>query len=279
MSINSRICIWHGFGAMTSYSSHDGDTGNAAHTHIRIEFDDSYPAVDVEYDDQPCVRSLTISIDGSSERQGLARLFQELSIELSKKEGQSGEELVIGYDDEDALSPNQAQQKGLVGESKLNQWLNAIGISYLYINQSPDTFANLFNASLKRPDFLLLLESVGLIAVDAKNRELHYNDKTRQPEYSLPFELELKRVMTFERLFRIPVWYAYLSEEPGELGSTWYWISALKALEVGVIKKNGYTQEDFLVIERRHFERVERNEDLGKLYTHRLSSLRKLKNI
>lgn len=160
-------------------------------------------------------------------------------------------------------------EKGLIGEIALNEWFKSIGISYLYINQSPDSFANLFKGNLKRPDFLVLLESVGIIAVDAKNY------KPFNGEYSLPLETELKRVLTFERLFRIPVWYAYLGKKDNS-SSVWYWISALKALEVGQVKKNFRTGEEFLAIKLENFERIEKNEDIGKLYTHRLPSLKKI---
>ena len=126
-------------------------------------------------------------------------------------------------------------------------------------------FARIFHGIVKRPDFLVLLESIGLIAVDAKNHALN------RGVFTLPRESELRRVLTFERLFRIPVWYAYLHEEEG--ATVWYWISALKAIEVGEVRRNSKTGEDFVAIKLEHFERIEKNEDLGKLYTHRLPSL------
>ncbi|MFP5390296.1 MAG: hypothetical protein ACLGI6_01950 [Gammaproteobacteria bacterium] len=150
----------------------------------------------------------------------------------------------------------------------MNDWFQSIGISYLYINQSPDMFAKLFKGDLKRPDFLVLLEAVGMIAVDAKNYKA-YNGT-----YSLSFEKELRRVLAFERIFRIPVWYAYLGEESGG-PQVWYWISALKALEVGEVKKSK-TGEEFLSLKHIHFEQIVTGEELGKLYTHRLPSLKKI---
>lgn len=278
MSIDSIVDVWHGFGAIKGYATHDGDSGNATSTSIEIDFCESQkPTVEIEEDEYGATQRITISINGGCEREGLGRMFMGLGSELLKREGELGESISIGYEDGKGSEKSLAQQKGDAGEHALNEWFNAIGISYLYINQSPETFSKLFSTNLKRPDFLVLLESIGLIAVDAKNYQIHYNEKSKKFEYSLPYETELKRVMTFERLFRIPVWYAYMSQESGAHGQVWHWISALKALEVGQIKTNNTTQEDFLVIELSHFEQIEKNEDLGKLYTHRLPALKKLR--
>lgn len=158
------------------------------------------------------------------------------------------------------------KEKGDKGEEALNRWLDDNGLSYLYIDQSEDTFASLFKTKLKRPDFLVLLESIGMIAVDAKNYTLSGG------VYTLNMEQEFQKALTFERLFRIPLWYAYLHVEDAQ--EVWYWISALKALEVGDVRVNNQKKEQFLAIKLEHFEKIETGYDLGKLYTHRLPSLK-----
>jgi hypothetical protein len=158
------------------------------------------------------------------------------------------------------------KEKGDKGEEALNRWLDDNGLSYLYIDQSEDTFASLFRTKLKRPDFLVLLESIGMIAVDAKNYTLSGG------VYTLNMEQEFQKALTFERLFRIPLWYAYLHVEDTQ--EVWYWISALKALEVGDVRVNNQKKEQFLAIKLEHFEKIETGHDLGKLYTHRLPSLK-----
>ena len=160
--------------------------------------------------------------------------------------------------------------KGKLGEDDLNDWLQENGLSYVAICQSPETFAPLFSGDVKRPDFLVLLESVGLIAVDAKNYQQSFG-------YTLNLEPEIRRAITFERLFRVPFWFAYRCEEAGK--TAWYWISALKAVEVGEVRTNSTTKEQFVYLELEHFERVESNSDLGKLYTHRLRSVTKVKEL
>lgn len=158
-------------------------------------------------------------------------------------------------------------QKGYEGELALNAWLKSNCLSYLHVDQSLETFATLFNGSLKRPDFLVLLESIGMIAVDAKNKQLWENEY-----FSLGFESEFQKALSFERIFRIPLWYAYLCQKDGR--EVWYWISALKAMEVGKFRTNSQSGEQFLVLHLNNFEEISSAMDLGKLYTHRLQSLK-----
>ena len=153
---------------------------------------------------------------------------------------------------------------GKDGELRLKQWLDANKLSYLYVNQEEACFASMFQGAIKRPDFLVLIDSVGLIAVDAKNHKLR-----DEGCYTLGKEDELKKVLGFERVFRIPVWYAYMDRENDDC---WYWISALKAAEVGEERKNHTTKVDYLALPVKHFSEIRANDDLGKLYTQRHDS-------
>ncbi len=166
---------------------------------------------------------------------------------------------------------DEKRERGRAGERDLDAWFQANGLAYLYVNQAPEAFAPLFVGALKRPDFLVLLDSIGIIAVDAKNYTLSGG------VYTLRHEEEVRRVLTFERIFRMPVWYAYRAAE-GE-GRVWYWISALKAIEVGEIRRNAASAEEFLAIKLEHFERIETNVDMGKLYTCRMPGLGKVKGV
>jgi hypothetical protein len=153
-------------------------------------------------------------------------------------------------------------EQGKIAEKALNDWLSNAGISYIAICQSPETFAKLFAESVKRPDFLVLLESVGLLAVDAKNYT--YSGGV----YTLELEAELRKSLTFERLFRLPLWYAYYDLTDDVI--SWYWISALKAVEVGEVRTNSANGMKFLAIKREHFAHMTEPSDFSKLYTHRL---------
>ena len=166
-----------------------------------------------------------------------------------------------------SLSKDAMKEKGDEGEKALNDWLNANGLSYLYIRQAEKDQPTLFRGVVKKPDFLVLLESIGLIAVDAKNYRLS------RGEYTLGYEKEVKKVLAFERLFRIPVWYAYFGTD--DTGPWWYWISALRALEVGERRKKGDGTE-FLSIKIEEFCTIKTNADLGLLYTQRLPRVEKI---
>lgn len=152
--------------------------------------------------------------------------------------------------------------QGQYGENQLNQWFQQGGFSYVAICQSPESFSQLFQGNVKRPDFLLLLESIGLIAVDAKNYTPSHSGG-----YTLKLDEELTRSIAFERLFRIPIWYAYYSP------SCWHWISALKALQVGVRRTNSLDGSEFIAIDITHFEQIQSPADIARLYTHRLPSI------
>lgn len=159
-------------------------------------------------------------------------------------------------------------RKGLEGEALLNSWLRGQGLSYVSVCQSRDTFSSLFSCNVKRPDYLLLIESLGLIAIDAKNYACSGG------VFTLELESELRRSVAFERLFRISVWYAYVDDKAP--GKSWFWISALKANEFGERRHNKQKRVDFLAIKRKHFEHISEVADLAKLYTHRLPGTAKL---
>ena len=152
--------------------------------------------------------------------------------------------------------------QGAHGESALNAWLQKWQLSYVAICQSPGTFSTLFPQHVKRPDFLLLIPSLGTIAVDAKNYTLSGG------VYTLTLETELRRSVAFERLFRMPLWYAYMDHEAD--GERWFWISALQAVEVGTVRKNSHSGDAFLSIPLSEFVQVETSADLAKLYSQHL---------
>jgi len=169
-----------------------------------------------------------------------------------------------------AASKDAIKEKGDVGENDLSAWLGQSGLSYVAICQAKDSFAPLFTGKIKRPDFMVLLDSIGLIAVDAKNFEVTEWDDA--PCFTLSVETELVRAVAFERMFRIPLWYAYRSEENEQLA--WYWISALKAVEVGT-RRDG-RHGDFLTIQLEHFARVVVPDDMAKLYAQRLPGVSRI---
>lgn len=172
------------------------------------------------------------------------------------------------------MNSEEKKKKGEEGECSFKEWLDEHRLSYLYINQDREYFASFFKDNVKRPDFLVLIDSIGIIAIDVKNYTLLNNGC-----YRLDYEEEVRKVLSFERLFRIPVWYAYLSKDDGE--HVWYWISALKAVEVGHIRniKKDKADKEVLFIEINEFVKIQLNDDLGKLYSQRLPHLNKINGL
>lgn len=148
--------------------------------------------------------------------------------------------------------------KGTEAEEYMNLWLQENGIGFFAIDQSPNSFANFFVDKIKRPDYFILLQSLGLLGVDTKNCELY------QGSYPLSIN-EINKAIAFERDTRIPFWFAYLRRD--KKGDCWYWISALTASSVGTVKTNSQTGDEFMSIGLKYFIHIRTRHDFGLLYT------------
>jgi hypothetical protein len=100
-----------------------------------------------------------------------------------------------------------AQGEG--GERKLQDWLDRSRLAYLYLDQTPLTIPAAHLANIKRPDFLVAVDGLSTIAVDAKAKS--FIDGGFVIDVS-----ERRRLDGFEAIFGIPVWYAcFPPERPG----------------------------------------------------------------
>jgi len=166
-------------------------------------------------------------------------------------------------------------EKGTDGEVRLNNWLRENGITYFQIKQDIQSFMHSFAQVMKRPDFFVLVEGLSMLAVDAKNYSLSNG-------YFTLNKIELEKAIAFEIITKMPFWFAYLHQS--DSGSTWYWISALKALYAGIMRVNKTTGEEFLVISVSEFIAIRNQSDISKLYTQRsglnakIVPIRKLSN-
>lgn len=160
---------------------------------------------------------------------------------------------------QEQMQPDPAKTKGDYGEQLLNDWFIEENIPHLWINQTKESTPNLFPDGTKRPDFLILLQSIGMMAVDSK--------------YKLSCDLtvdyaEIGKAMMFERLFRMPFWFVFPNGQ-----REWFWISGLKVVEVGELLQNSGDQSLFYKVHPRHFVRISTHFDLAGLFTHTLESL------
>jgi hypothetical protein len=258
----SHLVVDYQYGKLNATVLHDGDRARTASTSLSLAFGDCKPSISILPGEHGT--ALGIEFKGSLERGALAVLLRAAADELDTPVEQLGSNISLTY--KIAPPKDAKQQKGEEGERKLNDWLQNAGLGYIYVKQTKELFPPVFANAVKRPDFLVLLEAVGLIAVDVKNYTL------KNGGFTLRLEDELQRMLTFERLFRMPVWYAFMHEEPGH-PPVWYWISAVKAIEVGTLRNNNTSGDEFIAFPLEQCERIETNEDLAKLYTQRLPSL------
>lgn len=149
----------------------------------------------------------------------------------------------------------------LHSEKIFQQWLETKKYPYLYIEQSIETFASLFRDITKRPDYFIILPSIGFIAVDVKERKYY---KIFQ-NFTIN-ELEIRKLLSFERVFKIPVWLAISNESMGF--ATWYWISLTNITENTPLKINSSSNEEFRAIDIKSCITIGWNDNLSKLFLH-----------
>lgn len=146
-------------------------------------------------------------------------------------------------------------------EQLFQQWLEAKKYPYVYIEQSLETFATFFRGITKRPDYFIVLPSIGLIAVDVKERKYYIDFQN----FTIN-ELEIKKLSSFERAFKTPVWVAISNESIGF--TTWYWISLTRIVEKMPLKVNSNSNEEFRAIGIKNCITIGWNDNLGKLFMH-----------
>ena len=109
-------------------------------------------------------------------------------------------------------------------EEQFKKWLDDKDYSYFLVDQTPETFARFFKGVTKRPDFIVVINRVGLIAVDVKDKTPH-----EKGDYILDESHEIDKYLYFERLTRIPVWFAFSSDR--DQYNNWMWIPLSKVME------------------------------------------------
>lgn len=138
---------------------------------------------------------------------------------------------------------------GQNGEVLFRDWLIKWGMPFLYIDNGIESYAPLFKNNIKRPDFMLLVDGMGLMAVDVKN----YSRSKRSGGFFLNFEGELNHSMQFEQSFKLFLWYAIRDNSSDDL-DRWYFISAYDALDKGVpYDKKGKNEGIYFDIAEEHF--------------------------
>ncbi|TPK79020.1 hypothetical protein FJ936_30025 [Mesorhizobium sp. B2-4-13] len=100
--------------------------------------------------------------------------------------------------------------KGALAEAAFAAWLDSSGVAYMYVEQSPFTVPAGLKGRIKRPDYLVGLPHIGLLAFDVKAKSV-YRGK-------LVFELaEVERLACFARMFHLTLYFVCVDGDDAEL--------------------------------------------------------------
>jgi len=158
-----------------------------------------------------------------------------------------------------AIDPEKVK-RGKDTEGKFKEWLDNHNISYLYINQEPETFASVFKDNLKRPDFLILIPSLGLIMVDVKYKNINQ----KYGDFAIDAK-DIKRYSKLQRTFNLPIWFAISSEDVAF--NTWFWIPLPKVLEEGIPRfQSSKSRMDYYAVPIRHFTQIAFKDSLHRIF-------------
>lgn len=103
--------------------------------------------------------------------------------------------------------------RGQAAENLFRAWLDASQAAHVYLDQTPITVPEPLRGRIKRPDYLVGIPGVGLVAFDVKS-------KTIYPE-GIIFDLdEIQKLRTFARLFHLTVYFACIAGD----GLHAYWV-------------------------------------------------------
>jgi hypothetical protein len=130
--------------------------------------------------------------------------------------------------------PKDKIDKGVRAEQAFKTWLNVRGYSFIYLDQSVESFPAKFRDQVKRPDFLIGLFRFGSIFVDVKGHR-PYQDEVGA-YFSLPVE-EAEQYRMLETFMGLPVWLAYVPEE--EAFKVAYFFPASLVINLSAIEYNG----------------------------------------
>lgn len=120
--------------------------------------------------------------------------------------------------------------KGDAAERAFAQWLDASVLPHLYVEQSPLTVPAPLRGQIKRPDYLVGIPGVGLVAFDVKAKTVYERD-------GLIFDVEeVQKLRAFARLFHLTVYFACLDPQGGPDG---FWVRLDQLDAIPAVRRAG----------------------------------------
>lgn len=100
-----------------------------------------------------------------------------------------------------SLSRAARRAQGQAAEDRFRAWLDRCVLPHIYVEQTPLTFPDGLRGQIKRPDFLVVLPTIGTIAVDVKAKRVYAQTLIIDAD-------EHRALANFETFFNISVWFA-----------------------------------------------------------------------
>ena len=114
--------------------------------------------------------------------------------------------------------------KGAAAERTFHAWLDSSVLPHMYVEQSRLTVPEPLRGQIKRPDYLVGIPGVGLVAFDVKAKTVYQG--------KILFDVaEVEKLRTFARLFHLTVYFACLDPEGSQDGH-WVRLDQLDGLPV-----------------------------------------------
>jgi len=99
------------------------------------------------------------------------------------------------------LSRADRRAQGAAAEDRFRAWLDRCRLPHIYVEQSPMTFPEHLKGEIKRPDFLVGIPTIGMMAVDVKAKTIFRNSILIDAH-------EHRTLAAFETFFNVTVWFA-----------------------------------------------------------------------
>lgn len=104
--------------------------------------------------------------------------------------------------------------KGAAAERVFHAWLDSSVLPHMYVEQSRLTVPAPLRGKIKRPDYLVGIPGVGLVAFDVKAKTIY--------DGVILFDVgEVEKLRTFSRLFHLTVYFACLGQDGSQDG---FWV-------------------------------------------------------